>query len=148
MPYIPHAVTIKTPPEAGFLGGGISVPAFHEIEDVLVVSIAIQLLINVTVKQHSPVFGERCCISYAEIERVNEVAEIQKEIVYGIIELIGSQEPLSRGFHSFKFQTYGRVGVDAITLDRETSKLLNALVMLWTGVPRKAELIPYALHLS
>jgi len=196
-----------TPLRVSFLGGGTDFPAFHETDEGLVVSMAIQQFIYVTVKRHSPLFGEKYRISYYETEHVNSIDEIQNEIVRGCIELIGIQEPLfvatasdipamsglgssssfavgllnalhlmtgesvsagqlaeeaceveiSRlqkpigkqdqyaaafgGLNSFKFQTDGRVSVDAITLDRETSKLLNGLVMLWTGVPRTAESI-------
>jgi len=196
-----------TPLRVSFLGGGTDFPAFHVRHEGLVVSMAIQQFIYVTVKRHSPLFGERYRISYSETEHVNSLSEIRNEIARTCIELIGIQEPLfvataadvpamsglgssssfavgllnalhlmigesvsagqlaeeaceveiSRlqkpigkqdqyaaafgGLNSFKFQTDGRVSVDAITLDRETSKLLNGLVMLWTGVPRTAESI-------
>jgi D-glycero-alpha-D-manno-heptose-7-phosphate kinase len=207
MSYPLHAVTTMTPLRVSFLGGGTDFPAFHETGEGLVVSMAIKQFIYVTVKRHSPLFGERYRISYYETEHVNSIDEIQNEIVRACIELIGIQEPLfiatasdipamsglgssssfavgllkalhllvgesvsagqlaeeaceveiSRlqkpigkqdqyaaafgGLNSFKFQTDGRVSVDAITLDRETSKLLNGLVMLWTGLPRTAESI-------
>ena len=202
-----HAVTTMTPLRVSFLGGGTDFPAFHETDEGLVVSMAIQQFIYVTVKRHSPLFGERYRISYYETEHVNSISEIKNEIVRACIELIGIQEPLFvgtasdlpamsglgssssfavgmlnalhllvgesvsagqlaeeaceveitrlqkpigkqdqyaaafGGLNAFRFQTDGRVSVDAVTLDRETSKLLNGLVMLWTGGMRTAESI-------
>lgn len=212
MSYPLHAVATKAPLRVSFLGGGTDSSAFPETDDGLDVSMAIQRLIYVTVKRHSPIFGERYRISYFETEHVNSIDEVLKEIIRALIELIGSQEPLFiatatdvpamsglsspssfaggllnalrlitgdsvsagqlaeeacevkisilqkligeqnqhaaafRGFNSFKIQTEGRVSVDAITQDREASKLLNGLVMLWTGVPRMAESIPHELN--
>jgi len=202
-----HAVTTMTPLRVSFLGGGTDFPAFHETDEGFVVSMAIQQFIYVTVKHHSPLFGERYRISYSETEHVNSIGEIQNEIVRACIELIGIQEPLFvatasdipsmsglgssssftvgllnalhvmigesvsagqlaeeaceveisklqkpigkqdqyaaafGGLNSFKFHTDGRVSIDAITLDRQTSTLLNDLVLLWTGMQRKAESI-------
>jgi len=196
-----------TPLRVSFLGGGTDFPAFHATHDGQVVSMAIQQFIYVTVKRHSPLFGERYRISYYETEHVNSIDEIQNEIVRACIKLIGIQEPLFvgtasdipamsglgssssfavgllnalhllvgesvsagqlaeeaceveinrlqkpigkqdqyaaafGGLNSFRFHTSGRVSVDAITLDSETSKILNGLVMLWTGMPRTAESI-------
>ena len=204
-----HAVTTMTPLRVSFLGGGTDFPTFHKTDEGLVISMAIQQFIYVTVKRHSPLFGERYRISYYETEHVNSVDEIKNEIVRACIELIGIQEPLFvgtasdlpamsglgssssfavgmlnalhllvgesvsagqlaeeaceveitrlqkpigkqdqyaaafGGLNAFRFQTDGRVSVDAITLDRDTSKLLNGLVMLWTGGPRTAESILY-----
>lgn len=202
-----HAVTTMTPLRVSFMGGGTDFPAFYETDEGLVVSMAIQQFIYVTVKRHSPLFGERYRISYYETEHVSSISEIKNEIVRACIELIGIQEPLFvgtasdlpamsglgssssfavgilnalhllvgesvsagqlaeeaceveitrlkkpigkqdqyaaafGGLNAFRFQTDGRVSVDAITLDHETSKLLNGLVMLWTGVMRTAESI-------
>jgi D-glycero-alpha-D-manno-heptose-7-phosphate kinase len=196
-----------TPLRVSFLGGGTDFPAFHVRNEGLVVSMAIQQFIYVTVKRHSPLFGERYRISYYETEHVNSVDEIQNEIVRACIKLIGIQEPLFvgtasdipamsglgssssfavgllnalhllvgesvsagqlaeeaceveinrlqkpigkqdqyavafGGLNSFRFHTSGRVSVDSITLDSETSKILNGLIMLWTGMPRTAESI-------
>jgi len=202
-----HAVTTMTPLRVSFLGGGTDFPAFHETDEGLVVSMAIQQFIYVTVKRHSPLFGERYRISYSETENVNSIGEIQNEIVRACIEMIGIQEPLFvatasdipsmsglgssssftvgllnalhvmigesvsagqlaeeaceveisklqkpigkqdqyaaafGGLNSFRFHTDGRVSIDAITLDRQTSTVLNDLVLLWTGMQRKAESI-------
>jgi len=202
-----HAVTTMTPLRVSFLGGGTDFPAFHATHEGLVVSMAIQQFIYVTVKRHSPLFGERYRISYSETEHVNSLSEIRNEIVRSCIELIGIQEPLFvstasdvpamsglgssssfavgllnalhlmigesvsagqlaeeaceveinrlqkpigkqdqyaaafGGLNSFSFHTGGRVSVDAITLDRETLTLLDGLVLLWTGMQRKAESI-------
>jgi len=202
-----HAVTTMTPLRVSFLGGGTDFPAFHETHEGLVVSMAIKQFIYVTVKRHSPLFGERYRISYSETEHVNSIDQIQNEIVRSCIELIGIQDPLFvstasdlpamsglgssssfavgllnalhlmigesvsagqlaeeaceveinrlqkpigkqdqyaaafGGLNAFCFQTSGRVSVDAITLDRETLTLLDGLVLLWTGMQRKAESI-------
>jgi len=196
-----------TPLRVSFLGGGTDFPAFHATHEGLVVSMAIQQFIYVTVKRHSPLFGERYRISYSETEHVNSVGEIRNEIVRSCIELIGIQDPLFvstasdvpamsglgssssfavgllnalhlmigepvsagqlaeeaceveinrlqkpigkqdqyaaafGGLNAFRFHTDGRVSIDAITLDRRTYATLNDLVLLWTGMQRKAESI-------
>lgn len=202
-----HAVTTMTPLRVSFLGGGTDFPAFYETHEGLVVSMAIQQFIYVTVKRHSPLFGERYRISYSETEHVNSVSEIRNGIVRSCIELIGIQEPLFvstasdipamsglgssssfavgllnalhrmigepvsagqiaeeaceveinrlekpigkqdqyaaafGGLNAFRFHTDGRVSIDAITLDSRTYATLNDLVLLWTGMQRKAETI-------
>jgi len=198
-----------TPLRVSFLGGGTDFPAYHVADEGQVVSMAIQQFIYVTVKRHSPPFGERYRISYSETEHVNSLSEIRNDIVRSCIELIGIGEPLFvstasdvpamsglgssssfavgllnalhlmvgesvsagqlaeeaceveinmlqkpigkqdqyaaafGGLNAFRFQTDGRVSVDAITLDRQTLSLLDGLVMLWTGMSRKAESILY-----
>ena len=202
-----HAVTTMTPLRVSFLGGGTDFPAFHATQEGLVVSMAIQQFIYVTVKRHSPLFGERYRISYSETEHVHSLSEIRNGIVRSCIELIGIQEPLFvstasdlpamsglgssssfavgllnalhlmigesvsagqlaeeacevelnrlqkpigkqdqyaaafGGLNSFSFHTDGRVSIDAITPNLQTLTLLNGLVLLWTGIQRKAELI-------
>lgn len=202
-----HAVTTMTPLRVSFMGGGTDFPAFYETDEGLVVSMAIQQFIYVTVKRHSSLFGERYRISYSETEHVNSIGEIQNEIVRACIELIGIEEPLFvatasdipsmsglgssssftvgllnalhvligeyvsagqlaeeaceveisklgkpigkqdqyaaafGGLNSFRFHTDGRVSIDAITLDRQTSALLNDLILIWTGMQRKADSI-------
>lgn len=202
-----HSVTTMTPLRVSFLGGGTDFPEFHRVDEGLVVSMAIQQFIYVTVKRHSPLFGERYRISYSETEHVNAVDEIRNEIVRACIELIGIEEPLFvatasdlpaqsglgssssfavgllhalhlmtgepvsagqlaeeaceveigllgkpigkqdqyaaafGGLNSFRFHTDGRVSIDPITLDRPTLAVLDELVLLWTGMQRKAESI-------
>lgn len=55
---------------------------------------AIRQYIYVTVKRHSPLFGERYRISYSETEHVDSLSEIQNDIVRACIELVGVDEPL------------------------------------------------------
>ncbi len=202
-----HSVTTMTPLRVSFLGGGTDFPEFHAVDEGLVVSMAIQQFIYVTVKRHSPLFGERYRISYSETEHVNAVADIRNEIVRACINLVGIEEPLFvatasdlpaqsglgssssfavgllnalhlmlgdpvsagqlaeeaceveigmlrkpigkqdqyaaafGGLNSFRFHTDGRVSIDPITLDRQTLSVLNDLVLLWTGMQRKAESI-------
>ena len=202
-----HAVTTMTPLRVSFLGGGTDFPEFHKSDEGLVVSMAIQQFIYVTVKRHSPLFGERYRISYYETEHVDTVAAIRNEIVRSCIELVGIEEPLYvatssdlpaqsglgssssfavgllnalhlmlgqqvsagqlaeeaceveiirmdkpigkqdqyaaafGGLNAFRFHTDGRVSIDPITLDRRTLTVLDDLVLLWTGMQRRAESI-------
>jgi D-glycero-alpha-D-manno-heptose-7-phosphate kinase len=202
-----HSVTTMTPLRVSFLGGGTDFPDFHKSAEGLVVSMAIQQFIYVTVKRHSPLFGEKYRISYSETEHVNRLEDIQNEIVRSCIELVGIDEPLyvatssdlpaqsglgssssfavgllnalhlmigkpvsagqlaeeaceveiSRmgkpigkqdqyaaafgGLNAFRFHTDGRVSIDPITLDRQTLAVFDDLVLLWTGMQRKAESI-------
>ena len=202
-----HAVTTMTPLRVSFLGGGTDFPEFHKSDEGLVVSMAIQQFIYVTVKRHSPLFGERYRISYSETEHVDSLEDIQNEIVRSCIELVGIEEPLYvatssdlpaqsglgssssfaggllnalhfllgqpvsagqlaeeaceveiirmgkpigkqdqnaaafGGLNSYRYHTDGRVSIDPITLDRQTLAVLEDLVLLWTGMQRKAESI-------
>lgn len=202
-----HSVTTMTPLRVSFLGGGTDFPEFHKSDEGLVVSMAIQQFIYVTVKRHSPLFGERYRISYSETEHVDSLEDIQNEIVRSCIELVGLEEPLYvatssdlpaqsglgssssfavgllnalhlmlgqpvsagqlaeeaceveiirmgkpigkqdqyaaafGGLNAFRFHTDGRVSIDPIALDRRTMAVLEDLVLLWTGMQRKAELI-------
>lgn len=89
-----HAVTTLTPLRVSFAGGGSDFPEFNKFLPGLVVSMAIRQYIYVTVKRHSPLFGERYRISYSETEHADSLAEIQNDIARACIELVGVDEPL------------------------------------------------------
>ena len=61
-----HSVTTMTPLRVSLVGGGTDFPAFYKLQNGLVVSMTIQKFIYVTVKRHSPLFGEKYRISYSE----------------------------------------------------------------------------------
>lgn len=202
-----HSVTTMTPLRVSFIGGGTDFPEFFKKDEGLVVSMAIKQFIYVTVKRHSPLFGEKYRIAYSETEHANTVENIKNEIVRSCIELVGIQEPLYiatssdlpaqsglgssssfavgllnalhlmtgqqvsagqlaeeaceveiirmgkpigkqdqyaaafGGLNAFRFHTDGRVSIDPIALDQSTSETLQGLVLLWTGMQRKAESI-------
>lgn len=83
-----------TPLRVSFFGGGTDFPAFYNHQNGLVVSMAIQEFIYVSVKRHSPLFGEKYRISYYETEHVNALGDIKNSIARSCIELIGIEEPL------------------------------------------------------
>lgn len=89
-----HSVSTMTPLRISFFGGGSDLPAYYETHGGLVVSMAIQEFIYVTVKRHSPIFGEKYRIAYYETEHANSVAEIKNDIVRACLELTGISEPL------------------------------------------------------
>jgi D-glycero-alpha-D-manno-heptose-7-phosphate kinase len=200
-----HSVTTMTPLRVSLVGGGTDFPAFYNLQNGLVVSMTIQKFIYVTVKRHSPLFGEKYRISYSETEHVNTLDEIRNDIARECIRLVGIEEPLFistasdlpagsglgssssfavgllhalheftgdvvsvgqlaeeaceveinilhrpigkqdqyaaafGGLNSFKFYESNRVSIDSITLNSEGYSLLNDLILIWTGMSRKAE---------
>lgn len=87
-------MSTMTPLRISFFGGGTDFPAFYNHENGLVVSMAIQEFIYVSVKRHSPLFGEKYRISYYETEHVNALGDIKNSIARSCLELIGIEEPL------------------------------------------------------
>ena len=83
-----------TPLRVSFFGGGTDFPTFYNHQNGFVVSMAIQEFIYVSVKRHSPLFGEKYRISYYETEHVNALGDIKNSIARSCIELIGIEEPL------------------------------------------------------
>jgi len=200
-----HSVTTMTPLRVSLVGGGTDFPGFYNLQNGLVVSMTIQKFIYVTVKRHSPLFGEKYRISYSDTEHVNSLDEIRNDIARECIRLVGIDEPLFistasdlpagsglgssssfavglllalheftgdhvsvgqlaeeacmveinilnrpigkqdqyaaafGGLNSFKFYGTNRVSIDSITLESEGYKILNDLVLVWTGMSRKAE---------
>ena len=200
-----HSVTTMTPLRVSLVGGGTDFPAFYKLQNGLVVSMTIQKFIYVTVKRHSPLFGEKYRISYSETEHVNTLDEIRNDIARECIRLVGIKEPLFistasdlpagsglgssssfavgllnalheftgdivsvgqlaeeacevelnilarpigkqdqyaaafGGLNSFKFYDTNRVSIESITLNSEGYKVLNNLLLVWTGMSRKAE---------
>jgi D-glycero-alpha-D-manno-heptose-7-phosphate kinase len=194
-----------TPLRVSLVGGGTDFPAFYKLQNGLVVSMTIQKFIYVTVKRHSPLFGEKYRISYSETEHVNTLDEIRNDIARECIRLVGIEEPLFistasdlpagsglgssssfavgllnalheftgdivsvgqlaeeacevelnilarpigkqdqyaaafGGLNSFKFYDTNRVSIESITLNSDGYKVLNNLLLVWTGMSRKAE---------
>lgn len=89
-----HSVSTITPLRVSFFGGGSDFPKHYETHGGFVVSMAIQEFIYVTVKRHSPIFGEKYRVSYFETEHVDEIGQIKNDIVRACLELIGIKEPL------------------------------------------------------
>ena len=200
-----HLVTTMTPLRVSFAGGGTDMPSFFRHMTGHVVSMTIKQFIYVTVKRHSPLFGERYRVSYSETEHVDSISDIKNGIVRECLRLLDIDEPLFistssdipgmsglgssssfavgllnalhlmrgeivsagqlaeeaceveihrlakpigkqdqyaaafGGLNSLVFHRDGRVSLDAITLAPDYLELMNSLVMVWVGTPRRAE---------
>lgn len=89
-----HSVTTATPLRISFMGGGSDIPSFYRKGHGAVVSMAIRQYVYVTVKRHSPLFGEKYRVSYSTTETVGSIEEIQNDIVRACIQFSGVEEPL------------------------------------------------------
>ena len=90
----PHSVSTATPLRVSLAGGGTDIPSYFEHNGGGVVSMAIRQFVYVTVKRHSPLFGEKYRVSYSTSEAVNSVSEIKNRIVRACIEFTELDEPL------------------------------------------------------
>lgn len=87
-------VTTITPQRLSFAGGGTDLPDFYRQDGGAVVSTAINKYIYVTVKQHSPLFGERYRLNYSQTEHVNELDAIENAIARECLRLVPVEPPL------------------------------------------------------
>lgn len=90
----PRAVTTITPQRLSFSGGGTDFPDFFREHGGAVVSSAIDKYIYVTVKRHSPLFGEAYRLSYSKTEHVQSLDEIENDIARECLRLVHVEPPL------------------------------------------------------
>lgn len=91
---LPRAVTTITPQRVSFAGGGTDMPDFYREHGGAVVSTTIDKYIYVTVKRHSPLFGEMYRLSYSKTEHVQSLAEIENDIARACLQLVHVEPPL------------------------------------------------------
>lgn len=90
----PRTVTTITPQRISFFGGGTDLEGFYKNHDGEVISSAINQYVYVTVKQHSPLFGESYRLSYSKTEHANSLDEIENGIARECIKLVNVDAPL------------------------------------------------------
>jgi len=91
---LPIIVTTITPQRISFAGGGTDILSFSRDFDGAVLSSTIDKYIYVTVKQHSPLFGESYRLSYFKTEHANSLDEIENEIIRECLRLVPVSPPL------------------------------------------------------
>ena len=87
------AVT-RTPLRVSLLGGGTDLPEFSDFHTGAVLSMAIDKFIYVTVKRHSPFFGEAYRLQYSNTEICSARHEIKNNIIRSTLEYLSIDEPL------------------------------------------------------
>jgi D-glycero-alpha-D-manno-heptose-7-phosphate kinase len=90
----PRTVTTITPHRISFIGGGTDLPAFTAIQDGEVISSTINQYVYVTVKKHSPLFGEKYRLSYYKTEHANELGAIENGIARECLRIVDVEHPL------------------------------------------------------
>lgn len=89
-----HSVSTATPLRISFAGGGSDISSYFSHAPGAVVGMAIRQYVYVTVKRHSPLFGDRFRISYSKTESVGSIEEIENEIVKSCLTFLDIDEPL------------------------------------------------------
>ena len=79
-------IITQTPFRVSFAGGGTDLPAFYENEHGVVLSVAVQKHMYITV---SPRFEDTTRIAYSKVEIANSVDEIEHTIVREALRLTG-----------------------------------------------------------
>jgi D-glycero-alpha-D-manno-heptose-7-phosphate kinase len=75
-------IVSKTPLRISFAGGGTDLPSFYRFNDYgAVLSVSINKYIYVTVKKHTPFFGERLRLNYSETELLDRLDDIKNPII-------------------------------------------------------------------
>jgi D-glycero-alpha-D-manno-heptose-7-phosphate kinase len=91
---VPRLVTTMTPLRMSFVGGGSDFSEFYLREGGAVLSTAIDKYIYVTVKGHSPLFGEAYRINYSVTERASSLDDIENDIARECLRLVPVEPPL------------------------------------------------------
>jgi D-glycero-alpha-D-manno-heptose-7-phosphate kinase len=89
-----RAVTTITPLRISFAGGGTDIPSFYELHGGAVVSSTIDQYVYVTVKRHSPLFGEMYRLNYSKTEHVSALDQIENNIARECLRLVHVDPPL------------------------------------------------------
>jgi D-glycero-alpha-D-manno-heptose-7-phosphate kinase len=89
-----RAVTTITPLRVSLAGGGTDVPAYFEKKGGAVVSSTIDKYVYVTVKKHSPLFGEAYRLNYSKTEHVDHLDQIENNIARECLRLVHIDPPL------------------------------------------------------
>tara|TARA_R110002012_G_scaffold185374_3_gene351950 strand:+ start:4713 stop:5723 length:1011 start_codon:yes stop_codon:yes gene_type:complete len=87
-------VTSVTPQRLSFVGGGTDLPDYFSQLGGAVVSTTIDKYIYVTLKRHSPLFGEAYRLSYSVTEHVDSLDDIQNDIARECLRLVPVEPPL------------------------------------------------------
>jgi D-glycero-alpha-D-manno-heptose-7-phosphate kinase len=83
-----------TPQRLSFVGGGTDLREFYSRSGGSVVSMAIDKYIYITVKDHSPLFGEKYRVNYSVTEHVDKLDAIQNSIARECLRLVEVEPPL------------------------------------------------------
>lgn len=89
-----RAVTTIAPLRVSFVGGGTDIASYYTRHGGAVVSATVDQYVYVTVKRHSPLFGENYRLNYSKTEHVAHVDEIENDIVRECLQLIDVEPPL------------------------------------------------------
>jgi D-glycero-alpha-D-manno-heptose-7-phosphate kinase len=87
-------VTTITPQRLSFVGGGTDLRDFYARTGGAVVSTTVDKYIYVTVKQHSPLFGENYRLNYSVTEHVDRLDDIQNVIARECLRLVEVEAPI------------------------------------------------------
>jgi D-glycero-alpha-D-manno-heptose-7-phosphate kinase len=90
----PRLVTTMTPLRMSFVGGGSDFSEFYLQDGGAVLSTAIDKYIYVTVKGHSPLYGEAYRINYSITEHASSLDDIENDIARECLRLVPVAPPL------------------------------------------------------
>lgn len=91
---LPHSVTTMTPLRLSFAGGATDIESFYREHGGAVVSTALDKHIYVTIRKHSPLFGEQYRLSYSEVEHTQSREAIRNDIIRECLGLVPVDGPL------------------------------------------------------
>jgi D-glycero-alpha-D-manno-heptose-7-phosphate kinase len=87
-------VTTITPHRLSFFGGGSDFAGFYRRAGGAVISTTLDKYLYVTVKRHSPLFGEAYRLNYSITEHVNSIEEIRNDIIRESLRLVPLEPPI------------------------------------------------------
>ncbi len=87
-------VITRTPLRISFSGGGTDLPDYYKRDFGAVLSTTVDKYLYVTVKTHSPLFGEAIRLNYSESERVQQVDDLKHPIARETLRLFNIRSHL------------------------------------------------------
>ena len=132
----------KTPVRMSFFGGGTDFPEFYREHGGAVISSTFDKYCHVNVREIPDIFEYKTFLSYARIERVNSVSEIQHPAIRNAMEWLG----LERIALNYDADLPSRTGLG--TSSSFSVGMLNALYTMQGITKTKRELADDAIYLE
>ncbi|PRQ02094.1 D-glycero-alpha-D-manno-heptose 7-phosphate kinase [Enhygromyxa salina] len=93
-------ITTRTPLRASFVGGGTDLPSYYREHGGAVVSTALRLYVDVSVRQRPALGGPRYRLACGTHEEVDNLGAIEHPIVREALRMVGVDAPLDIVSHS------------------------------------------------
>lgn len=136
-------ITTRTPLRASFVGGGTDLPSHYRVHGGAVVSTALRLYVDVSVRRRPALSSPRYRLACGTHEEVDNLGAIEHPLVREALRMVGVDEPLDIVSHSDVPSGTGLGSSSSFAVG-----LLHALQRLVGRSPSPAELAAQAFELE